>query len=327
MKCIDSIDFNIFNDSFINDVENYIKDQYVFRDASLKIKSTINKILQKKISNGVYVLNDRYIEKEPTLDYDYIAFRTNDLLNEFNDIKTEVDFVLLPNAYNINHDKLPLYSEKSYQKDVFTLLDNTYSSSLVKFLNLSQKIEDLYEKGIDIYYRTDHHMTSEAVYNIKDDIFLSLGINDDRQYNKVKVCDSFQGSLMSKSGIFTDIVDDIYLYLDTKPLRYVVTDFQNNKKTASIYDFDKINSYDPYLVFVGSNGKLINIKTENYYKKRLLVIKDSYANCFIPYLIPYFSNIDIVDPRYVENIKDIVDYDEYDNILVFYNMNTYLTKE
>jgi hypothetical protein len=47
-----------------------------------------------------------------------------------------------------------------------------------------------------------------------------------------------------------------------------------------------------------------------------MVFKDSYANSFIPFLIPYYEKIIMVDPRYY--------YDNLSSAIQEYNINSYL---
>ncbi|MCQ2609835.1 MAG: DHHW family protein, partial [Lachnospiraceae bacterium] len=245
---------------------------------------------------------------------------------DMKNVNANVAFVLFPNACSIEKDRMWWVDKRDYQNDIMNLLNDVYMHSNIQYVDMRDSLKKLKDNNIDIYYRTDHHINSDAMYMVKDKILDSLSIKDDRQYDKIKLCDNFQGSLMSKSCVFKDVYDDIYTYIDRKPVRYVLFDYGEQRESASIYDFSKLDSYDPYLVFMGNNSKLINIKTENYEKKRLLVIKDSYVNCFIPYLLAHYSTIDIVDPRYVSDIKELVSYEEYDDILYFYNLNTYMGK-
>lgn len=55
-----------------------------------------------------------------------------------------------------------------------------------------------------------------------------------------------------------------------------------------------------------------------------MVIKDSYANCFVPFLIPHYKEITMIDPRYYyEDVnKEIADSDIQD-VLFLYNANTF----
>ena len=58
---------------------------------------------------------------------------------------------------------------------------------------------------------------------------------------------------------------------------------------------------------------------------KMLVIKDSYANCFVPFLAENCSDIDVIDLRYMTNPADYVDVSEYDCVLILYNADNFAT--
>lgn len=96
------------------------------------------------------------------------------------------------------------------------------------------------------------------------------------------------------------------------------------EKKASVYDSEMLDNNDKYAVFFGGNYPMIKIKTTNREGRNLLVIKDSYANCFVPFLIPHYKEITMIDPRYYyEDVnKEIADSDIQD-VLFLYNANTF----
>ncbi len=54
------------------------------------------------------------------------------------------------------------------------------------------------------------------------------------------------------------------------------------------------------------------------------MIKDSYANCFVPFLAPYFREIVIIDPRYYyDDLSMLVDSEGSTDVLYLYNANTF----
>lgn len=60
--------------------------------------------------------------------------------------------------------------------------------------------------------------------------------------------------------------------------------------------------------------------------KRLLVIKDSYANCFLPFLVPYYKSITVVDPRYYyDDLDKLIKEQDIQEILFLYNANTFFS--
>lgn len=114
------------------------------------------------------------------------------------------------------------------------------------------------------------------------------------------VSDSFNGTLSAKSGYETDYKEPIYIYLpkSADAPQVAVNYVEEQKKSASMYDSSKLDERDQYSVFFGGNHAMIDIQSTQTEKRRLLVFKDSYANCFLPLLAPYYREIVVIDPRY-----------------------------
>lgn len=60
-------------------------------------------------------------------------------------------------------------------------------------------------------------------------------------------------------------------------------------------------------------------------ERTLLILKDSYANCFVPFLTAHFREIVLVDPRYYYgNVDALMEEQEFTDVLFLYNLNTFL---
>ena len=56
----------------------------------------------------------------------------------------------------------------------------------------------------------------------------------------------------------------------------------------------------------------------------LVVFKDSYAHCMIPFLTAHFSRITVLDMRYIKDgVSNHVNVDDYDSVLFVYNAITF----
>ena len=96
-------------------------------------------------------------------------------------------------------------------------------------------------------------------------------------------------------------------------------------KTATLYDTSKLKGKDKYALFLGGNYPILDIKTTADSTDRLLIIKDSYANSLIPFLIPYYREIVVVDPRYYyDDIEKVMKKDNITSVLFLYNGNTFV---
>jgi hypothetical protein len=90
---------------------------------------------------------------------------------------------------------------------------------------------------------------------------------------------------------------------------------------------DKVNTKDKYALFLNGNHPLVKITTNVKNSKRLLIIKDSYANSLVPFLTSHYSEIYLVDPRYYyEDIGKLVNENKINDMLIVYNVNTFLEK-
>ena len=60
-----------------------------------------------------------------------------------------------------------------------------------------------------------------------------------------------------------------------------------------------------------------HIEVNNNIDKKILVIRDSYGNTFIPFLLPHYGEIFIAGPRYYkDNIFDLITDKKIDELLV-----------
>ena len=106
---------------------------------------------------------------------------------------------------------------------------------------------------------------------------------------------------------------------------YKVEYCMEGKTASSIYDMDALGKKDKYMVFLGGNYPLIRITTPGRNNRKLLIIKDSYANTLVPFLLEHYDEIYMVDPRYyTDSIEKLVRDEHIDNIMILYNVITFV---
>ena len=139
--------------------------------------------------------------------------------------------------------------------------------------------------------------------------------------------DSFNGVLASKSGVGLNENEQIDIYVPAEGDDDVVVNYVDEaRKTTSLYDSSKLETRDKYGVFLGGNTSVLDIKTVSTSQRRLLLVKDSFADCFVPFLTPYFREIVVVDPRYYSGtMTDIMDTYRITDTLILYSGNTFFT--
>ena len=139
------------------------------------------------------------------------------------------------------------------------------------------------------------------------------------------VSTTFEGTLSSKSGSHTAL-DTVEIYVPQTNISYYVT-YNEDSATdiCSLYNRDALNQKDHYTVFFGGNYSRVDITTTADTGRSLLVFKDSYANCFIQFLYPYFDHITMIDPRYYyDTVENVLRSEAVTDVLFLYNLDTFL---
>ena len=307
--------------SFSGKFETWAADQLNGRDALVKLRTGMKLLSGDPLSNDVYKCKSGYLIERLYNADEKKLLNTAEALNtlyEATGLKTVL--VCAPTAQEILPEKLPAAAQID---DTAALMSGFYGSlnENITVCDLTNTIKAFSQIGA-AYYHSDHHWTTVCAANCMNDIFAALGIRNNTSWTPLDVCADFSGSLKAKSGLSTK-KDVITVYKPDTETAYIVTDPSSREKKASVYSLEGLESFDPYTVFLGGNSGLLKIETEAVEKGRLLVFKDSFFNCFLPFLIPEYSAIDIVDPRYYyDDINMLLSSGGYTDILCFYNMHT-----
>jgi hypothetical protein len=165
----------------------------------------------------------------------------------------------------------------------------------------------------DCFYKTDHHWTAQGAYNAYAQFCNAKGetAKPIESFNLKTVSRDFQGTLFSKAPI-VKTTDEIIL---PNVSNMSVT---ADGKEISFYDMSALETKDKYNVFQGGNHGVVEI-TNNSAKsdKTLLILKDSFANSFVPYITGDYSKIIMLDERYTFiSLSDYVQSVKPDEILV-----------
>jgi hypothetical protein len=318
----------VLDGEFMEQWENYQSDQFAGRDFWRSIKVFLDRLGGSRMENGVYIGKGGQLLEEIEVPDDGQSEANLssivDFAEKYPDVQTSV--MLVPDAACILSDRLPAFAGVEDQR----LLLGVAEQRLGDAVNWIDTVSVLNNHVSDkLYYKTDHHWTTQAAFYVFREAAPSLGIEGEvgENFASYTVSDSFNGVLAAKSGVGLSEKETIEIYAPTQGDDDVVVSYvDEGHKTTTLYDSSKLETRDQYAVFLGGNSSVIDIKTVSPEKKRLLVIKDSFANCFIPFLTPYYREIVVVDPRYYSGtIGDIMDTYRITDALVLYSGNTFFT--
>ncbi len=308
--------------SFMEEFDDYETDQFAGRNVWMSIKTTVERLLGKNESQGVFLCDDGYLMEAFSEPDEELMQKTIQAVNDFKERYAELDmyFFLVPNDVSVLSELLPAFAptedQNPYIDSFFEGLDDE-----ITVLDVRELFEEKKEE-LQLYYKTDHHWTTDAAYEAylyaADVMELIV-----EEYQSGIVTTSFNGALTSKSGFLATSLDSISVYLPVNTTNYVVTYVEEQTRTATFYETDCLSGDDPYQIFFGGNYPQIIIDTDADSDRTLLVLKDSFANCFIPFLASSYKQIVVVDPRYYYDDLDLLMQQyQFTDVLFLYNAST-----
>ena len=321
---------SVYDESFMNGAETYVSDHFAFRTSLFSVKTNVDRLFGKNIVNGVIFLEDRFVM--PVTDIDENNIERNVLsLNEFaKNTSVPVYVMIAPTSAGVYASEIPSYYANADQRTIIENISYELDNGIIALnpFSILSASRDEY-----IYYRNDHHWTTYGAFIAYNATIKLMGYNPVPFSN----CDiehvnsSFYGTLYSKTlydGFRADVIDNIHVkggYSEESVEIYTGTD---TMKSESMFFSHFLDLSDKYSYFL--NRALypeVTIKTNYPEENNLLVIKDSYAHCFVPFLVQHFSKITMLDLRSisVSQIEDIINTEEYDQILVLYNFENFAT--
>ena len=137
------------------------------------------------------------------------------------------------------------------------------------------------------------------------------------------VSDDFYGTIYSKLLDAAARPDEIW---SATALPQVEVTFDETTQGNSVYAESFLSQKDQYAYFFGGNWGKVDIRTEAANGKRLLVIKDSFANSFVPYLLGEYEQIVMLDLRYFGgSVAQEMEANGITDVLFLYEMTNLLT--
>ena len=306
--------------------QQYVSDQFPFRTAWIRIKIFLDRLEGKRESNDVFLSKHGYLiqafpDKDDKFEEKVVSIRA------FRDAHKDINFVSLiaPTAISVLEKELPKNVVTGAEIKYIDALNNQLKSDEIQTIDVLSALKEASE-STQVYYKTDHHWTTKGAYVAFREFAHLMGISfGEGEYKWLLVSDEFHGSLSSRSGFCASETDRIEIAIPKENRQFSVdNDTETNPK---LYDIKKLQTDNPYDVFLGGNYGKISINCGGENKENLLILKDSYANCFIPFLLGEYNKIVIVDPRYFQGALDgIITSESITTVVMIFNANTFATE-
>ena len=314
---------------FMDGMEDYVADQFPLRSSFMKLKTGLTLLFGDRESQGVsYARDGRLIQLFEPYSADQQQ-KTADAVAAFVQAHEfrHAQFLLVPTAVSLYPELLPPYTETedelAWREDFLESLPDAMLKP-----DIPEVFAGMKEAGEEVFYRTDHHWTTDAAFAVFSDAAPAADWTVS-SFTSGTVCTDFEGSLVRKSGFTPRRSDAITVYLHDDPnLSCLIIHPSTGTSSGTYYVPSALDGREKYEVFLGGNEPLITIQTTADTNDTLLVFKDSYANCFLPFLFESYKTITVVDPRYyTDSVESLFAQTAYTDVLFLYNVQTLAADE
>ena len=318
----------VMNGSFQDELETYMSDHIMGRDFFVGIEAYFSNIMGKNALQDIYKAEGGYLINAPKPlpkkgETDHFGknltnMETFSLMNGI-----ESTLVIVPSAGYIMEDKLPVFHKK-YNDDKL-IMKAAEKTPSIKFLDVRKILFDAYKSGRDVYYRTDHHITSRGSYEIYKAYcdFSGLDCPSENLYT-VENHEGFYGTTYSGSGYWLTKPDELEVWDLGED---VTVTLEEDGEVSDTMFFEKhLNQQDKYPIYLDGNHSYVKIENPKAEGGTLLVIRDSYGQNFVPFLAHNYKKIYMLDMRYYrKSMSELFGSEKIDEILYLYGIDTLLT--
>ena len=320
----------LLDGSWFQDFGTYMQDQIAFRDGWIDLESGFNSLALAKVEESDILLGkDGWMFTKlfdiPASSQTQLDKNLDAVVNFASRHPGKVTFLLAPSASVIYPEMLPLGAPMA---DENAMLDDIFAqvSAAADVIDLREVFTQ--EKGRYLYYKTDHHWTTEGAYLAYEQFCALKGLTpfDLASHEAVAVPD-FYGTHYSAARRW-DVQPDTITYY---PLDNPMTIYDINgetqyteRVTEKMVNTEKLKTRDKYAAFLDGNNGYSVIEGDG--EGSILVVKDSYANCFVPFLTANYAKIGVVDLRnFSYGLDTTIESEGYDEVLVLYNFQTFIS--
>ena len=256
---------------------------------------------------------DAYVANDTA--YQYYTFneaqskRYAELINKLSaslEGKANVYDMVVPLHYQVSPLRDSLMAKNPKASDGKASIDYIYNKLSSNVTSVDAYSEMLQRNDEYLYYRTDHHWTARGAYYAYVAFCKEKGIAPTplSSYQRLQF-DGFLGTLYAEHGQPQDMKDNPDYVEAFVPIGVNEETVYNSNGTkinelAIVYTkADKYTAGNKYLAFIGGDQPLIEIHNPNINNgSSIVVIKESYGNAFVPFLVDSYEYVYVIDYRH-----------------------------
>ncbi|MFZ5354567.1 MAG: DHHW family protein [Bacillota bacterium] len=340
-----------FSGRLAEGIDEYLADRFMFRDRIVSFTYSLRNLRGYKPDEGVIIhqsggfneggdpadIQVQEIEFGETdtakivlmKDRGFTAYKLNEdsiqyyaqSLNKLAELigELELDVLIAPSQAYFVDKRYQKYTDDQYS--AMKMLKNNINPE-VKLIDVFKQLKN--HRAENIYFRTDHHWTGLGAYYayLEACKILDIKTTSLKEYEQIEIKD-FVGSIynMTQYEELKKKPDSFTVYKPETKLSYEIRYAIEDKEVTEVFDTiiktEFAEAEYKYNAFLFGDFGYSKIMTENADKENLLIIKDSYGNALIPFLVNQYYNIVMIDPRkYNESLLELIENEKIDRVLI-----------
>lgn len=284
----------------------------------------LEEAIREQIQDGLYVDGGKgytryYFSKNADRYIDLVSSVADKLEGQ-----TTVYNILIPNSTPVSQDKVVDGLECSDEE----LAIAYYYAMMSDNVHTVDSFSTLFDHRDEyLYFRTDHHWTQLGAYYVYREFMKQKGyIPHDISYYDVIDQGEFLGTYYStsKSKEMRKNPDNVISYVPrgTNDLTY----YDKNKvahKWNVVCDYSKKGIETKYWCYIGSDQPYAEIENPQITNgSSVILVKESFGNCFAPFLVDHYQHVYIVDYRYYyDDILKLVEEKKPNDLVILNNIS------
>ena len=231
---------------------------------------------------------------------------------------------------------IPLSSGITFPDNLVDKIDSTNQRdamlSIMGMMNSQVKSVDIYDALMKhrkeyIYFRTDHHWTALGAYYAYTALCEEMGIEPEKlEEYETREFEGFVGSFYNdtKNESLKKHPDVVTAYLPKSEAKMHVTPAKGQDYDWDIiYDVSAYGASLKYSTFIASDNPFTEITNQTLTdESACIVVKESFGNAFVPFLVDHYQHVYVVDYRYWQgNLSKLAEEKKAKDVILLNNLS------
>lgn len=301
-------------------ITDAMSDQFPVRERIVSTATVFRRLLGARDVGGAYLGEEGHCFQQITeSDIDRQRYERNlGYIRDYAEEGRAVSVLLVPDAGTVLPDLLPPYAPMYDADSLYAAAEELLGDRIIDVR------AELTAAGADAYYKTDHHWTSYGAYTAFCKAMADSGEEMPAYADAgfVTVSEDFYGTLYSKT-LDPDATPDAIALLPREDVTVTV-----DGQAGSLYVTQALERKDQYQVFQGGNYGLVTLEGRCRNGKTILVIKDSFANCYVPFLTDCYERVLMVDLRYYGgSVRALAEAEQVTETLFLFQLSSFANSQ